>query len=114
MENNFELLKIEDKNKQEELIVVLNIIDKAQLEIEKISKSIEDYKTNLQNEMAKYDILNLETDNFKISRVLESKRISLDSKSVKENYPEIYEKYSKESTVKEHLRVTKKKIKEVN
>lgn len=114
MENNYELLKIDNKEKQQDLMIVLDNINKAQLEIEKINIKIDEFKAILLSEMSKHDILNLETENFKISRVLESKRITLDGKAIKEYYPDIYEKHSKESTVKEYLRVTKKKIKEGN
>lgn len=43
------------------------------------------------------------TDRLSITRVLETSKKSFDSKKFKEDYPELFEKYQKESVTKEHL-----------
>lgn len=43
------------------------------------------------------------TDCLSITRVLETSKKSFDSKKFKEDYPELFEKYQKESVTKEHL-----------
>lgn len=43
------------------------------------------------------------TESLSVTRVLEQTKKSFDSKKFKEDYPELYEKYQKESITKEHL-----------
>lgn len=113
---NLELYKIDN---HEEAIKVHNMLalqDKIEKEILSYETKIKELKsTNEQSKqllleaMEKYDIKSLETDNFKITRILPSTRTTIDSKKLKEQEPDIYNKYLKVSEVKTYLKITEKK-----
>lgn len=118
--NNLELLKIENEtelNDVQQLMTLQDAIESEILNLDNIIKTLksksENNKASLLEQMQKYDIKTLDTENFKITRVDETTRVTVDSKSLKENEPEIYEKYSKKSTVKANLRITLKTKKEL-
>lgn len=113
---NLELYKIDNQNelmKVEKLLQLQNTVDLELLQANDVIKQLkersESVKQDLLNAMTKYDIKSLETERFKITRVNETTKKTIDSKKLKEEYPDVYEKYSKESTVKAYLKITEKK-----
>ena len=63
-------------------------------------------RESLMKAMQENGISEYETDKLKITLIAESTRTTLDSKAIKENYPEIYEKHQKTSTIKPTIRIT--------
>ena len=63
-------------------------------------------RESLMKAMVENGITEYSTDKIKITYVAESTRTTLDSKAIKENYPEIYEKHQKTSTIKPTIRIT--------
>lgn len=115
MNENLELLKIDNQQELlnvEQLLKLQNAIETQILDLDETIKSLkaksESNKNSLLSAMSKYDIKSLNSESFKITRVNETVRVTLDSKAIKENHPDIYEKYSKQSVVKSHLRISAK------
>lgn len=111
---NIELLKIEDESERALIIQEsqqLDVIEKAivlqELELKKMQDKQKTIKEKLIGAMKKYDVKSFNTDNFKITLVETTTRISFDSTRFKEEHPELYEDYKKISTVKDSLRITK-------
>ena len=69
-------------------------------------------KESLLNEMKNRGLKTFEKNGVKITYVAPSKRTTLDSKGIKEKYPDIYDEFSKTSEVKESLRITLEGAKE--
>lgn len=115
MNENLELLKIDNQQELlniEELLTLQNAIETQILDLDETIKSLkaksESNKNSLLSAMSKYDIKSLNSESFKITRINETVRVTLDSKAIKENHPDIYEKYSKQSVVKSYLRISAK------
>lgn len=115
MNDNLELLKIDNQQELsnvEELLKLQNAIETQILDLDETIKTLkaksESNKNSLLSAMSKYDIKSLNSESFKITRINETVRVTLDSKAIKENYPDIYEKYSKQSVVKSYLRISAK------
>lgn len=115
MNENLELLKIDNQQELlniEELLTLQNAIETQILDLDETIKSLkaksESNKNSLLSAMSKYDIKSLNSESFKITRINETVRVTLDSKAIKENHPDIYEKYSKQSVVKSYLRISTK------
>lgn len=75
-------------------------------------KAIKDYEekkeemiVNIKKAMLENGVLKWETDNMSITYVAPVKKITLDSKWLKEEMPEIYNQYSKETTTSDSLRI---------
>lgn len=93
---------------QNELSIVARQIEKIEFQLTQFNKLQDTYKTlkkKLYDLMDEYDVKKWETDHVVITRILPSKRESLDSKKVKEDYPEIYEAYKKVSNVAGSVRI---------
>lgn len=115
MNDNLELLKIDNQQELlniEELLKLQNAIETQILDLDETIKTLkaksESNKNSLLSSMSKYDIKSLNSESFKITRINETVRVTLDSKAIKENHPDIYEKYSKQSVVKSYLRISAK------
>lgn len=113
---NLELLKISNENElktvENNLITItnneLNIL-KAEEQLKELKLHNDNLKKYIFDKMKEYDIKSLETPSFKITRIDETTRVTLDSKRIKEEEPLLYEKYSKVSKVKGYVKLTKKK-----
>lgn len=68
----------------------------------------EELKSALLQEMESRGLKTFENDGVKVTYVAPSKKITLDSKGIKEKYPDIYKEFSKESETKASLRITLK------
>lgn len=113
---NIELLKIDNENDRgltitnmEQLDVIEKIIAEKEESIKELKVQQESIKAILLDTMIKYDVKTFNTENYKITRVDETVRNTVDSKALKEFEPEIYNKYLKQSKVKASLRITKLK-----
>jgi hypothetical protein len=73
--------------------------------INRIQSEIENMKAQIKEEMEKRGIESFKCEDFYISIYKAHKRKSFDSKKFKEDFPEIYEKYQKESEVKSCLNI---------
>lgn len=81
----------------------LIIVQKA--EIEAIEKQQENLKQFLMQQMAENGVKKWETDNIIVTYIAPSFRCSIDSKKLKEEMPEIFNKYQKESEVKSSIKI---------
>lgn len=68
-----------------------------------------DMKEQLQKVMEAYAIDKIDNDILKINYIKASTKFSVDSKQLKEDYPNIYEECLKTSNVKAHIKVEIKK-----
>lgn len=73
--------------------------------INRIQAEIETMKSQIKEEMEKRNIETFKCDKFTIFVKKEHTRTSFDSKKFKDDFPEIYEKYKKESTVKSSINI---------
>ena len=80
-------------------------------EKKKIELQEQELKEAIIKGMEESGLTQLETDTIKIIYVAETSRVSLDSKIIKEKYPEIYNENLKTTKVKPQLRITLKENK---
>lgn len=79
------------------------IVQKA--EIEAIEKRQEDLKAFLLEQMEKAGVKKWETGNIAVTYVAPSTRVTIDSKRLKEEQPEVYNSYTKVTETKQSLRI---------
>ena len=88
-------------------IAVVKDYEGAMLEYLRLEAEIKAFKEKFSDVVLKTMQENgdksYKTDCLSITRVLETSKKSFDSKKFKEDYPELFEKYQKESVTKEHL-----------
>lgn len=77
-------------------------------EKKKIESKEQELKDAILKAMEENGMTQLDTDLIKITYMAESTRTSLDTKAIKEKYPEIYNDNLKETKVKSQLRITLK------
>lgn len=95
-----------------ELQVQVNKVALFEKELEKadrIKKELEKVKQNIKKHMIDNAIKSIDLPNTKITISSDSVRRSIDSNKLKEEMPEVYEKYQKETLVQGSLRITFKK-----
>lgn len=73
--------------------------------INRIQSEIENMKAQIKEEMEKRNIESFKCDTFTITIKKEYTRTSFDSKKFKDDFPEIWEKYKKESVVKSSINI---------
>ena len=76
--------------------------------VNKIESKEQELKDAILKAMEENGMTQLDTDLIKITYMAESTRTSLDTKAIKEKYPEIYNDNLKETKVKSQLRITLK------
>ncbi len=79
-----------------------------QVDLQTAQKRDSDLRTQLKTVMAETGTKNWESELFSITYVAPSTRVIVDSKRLKEENPELYSKYSKESKVTDSVRITLK------
>lgn len=81
------------------------IIQVTKSELESKEKDLDTLKAFLLSEMQTNSVKKWETDNIVITFVEQSERVTIDSKRMKEESPELYKKYSKTSIVKPNIKI---------
>lgn len=116
MNNELELLRIDDEQDRQKTLQLMDLQNKLELEVALIQTSLKELETKAKNNkelllalFQKYNIKSLETLNYKFTRIDETSRVSVDSKKLKEVYPQIYQECSKVSKVSANIRITAKK-----
>lgn len=117
-EENVELLKINNSDIKNQVIALLKNDEMLNSQIALAEEKIKDIQDQIKQKrelllelMTKYDVKSIKNDLFTYTRVNESIRTTVDSKKLKEVYPDIYDEVKKETTVKASLRITKRKEK---
>ena len=85
---------------------------RAQKELKKQEELL---KANLLNQMKEHDIkqIKIEEENIVIDYILPSSRESIDSRRLREEKPDIYDEYCKISAVKDYVKITEGRKKNV-
>lgn len=91
-----------------ELAEAEEIIKRIEEKKKQAEEDAKHYREQLLKAMEERSIKSFENDKIKITYVAPAKRITLDSKGIKEKYPDIYEEFSKETESKASLRITLK------
>lgn len=102
------------KEESNEIAVLANQVERFELQLQQfkeIEKQYKEMKDKLYAAMEVNNIKKFETEHIVITRILPSTRESLDSKKIKADHPELFEKYKKVSTVSGSVRI---KLKEAN
>lgn len=86
-------------------MIVFNAIRENELAVKQIKQSTDKLKADLLKAMEEYGIKSINNDLVSISYVAPSKRVTVDSKALKEEMPEVFKEYSKISDVKASIRV---------
>ena len=81
------------------------IISMYEREMKTIKKEYDEYKKALLEAMENYGVKKIDTDDFVVSYVAPTERITLDSKKVEAEYPDVYRECMKISDVKSSVRV---------
>lgn len=79
--------------------------------IEKLEKDIKLFKKMVLNEMEEKGIKKFDNGEISITYIEPYNKNTVDSKKLKEELPDVYKKYSKESEVKASVKIVKKEIK---
>lgn len=80
--------------------------------VDEIKAKVEDLKSGLYDLMEQYNVKSWKGEKLSITRVLPSVSVSVDSKKLKESYPDIYKECLKQSKRKGSLKITVKGGKE--
>lgn len=102
------------KEESNEIAVLANQVERFELQLQQfkeIEKQYKEMKDKLYAAMEVNNIKKFETEHIVITRILPSTRESLDSKKIKADHPELFEKYKKVSTVSGSVRI---ELKEAN
>lgn len=81
---------------------------KLDREIKELQSQISKQRAKCLEILEKANLNEYENTTAKFTKTSESKRITVDSKKLKEDYLEIFNQYSKETTVKATLRIIEK------
>lgn len=103
-----EMLEVIKENESGQLVVTKDACDVIVLyetQMKEIKKQYDTYKRALLEAMEAYGIKKIDTDDFVVTYVEPTERITLDSKRVEKEYPEVYEECMKVSDVKSSVRV---------
>ena len=101
----FEIIK---KNENGDLVVAkqaCDMISACERQMKQIKKQYDEYKQALLEAMEQNGITKIDTDDFVVSYVAPTERITLDSKKVEAEHPEVYKACMKVSDVKASVRV---------
>jgi len=79
--------------------------------IEKLEEVVKLFKEAVLSEMQLKGIKKFDNGQISITYIEPTTRVSVDSKKLKEELPDVYKKYSKESVVKASIKISKKEIK---
>jgi len=90
---------------QDKAAAVIQKITLLLMEKAKIDEAEKDMREQLQAAMDVYDIKSFVNDNIKITYIEESTRNTIDSRKLKDQMPEIYEKFTKSSAVKAFVKI---------
>ena len=88
-----------------ETLPVLQKIQELEVQAKKIELQEKALKENLLKAMEKHDIKKWDNEVMIVTYVAPTTRTSIDSKKLKEDMPEVVEKYSKTSNVKSSIRI---------
>lgn len=113
-ERKGEIYKYEVELKEDsisEIASLEQVIKKLDQQVKEAKAKQEELKSALLQEMEARGLKTFEKNGVKITYVAPSTRTTLDSKGVKEKYPDIYEEFSKETETKASLRITLKEDK---
>lgn len=83
----------------------ISAISKQKKELEEKEKEV---RAALEAAMGQFGIKSFENDILKVTYVAPTKKTTIDSKALKKDHPDVYEKYAKTSDVKASVRITVK------
>ena len=101
----FEIIK---ENADGNLVVAkqaCDMISACERQMKQIKKQYDEYKQALLEAMEQYGIRKIDTEDFVVSYIGATERVTLDSKRVEAEYPEVYKECQKVSDVKASVRV---------
>ena len=91
-----------------EVLTITKAIANIQKEKEKLDEENQKMRSELEKAMNAYGVTTFENEFVKITHVDATTKVSVDSKKLKSELPDIYEKYSKVSDVKGYVKITVK------
>ena len=100
-----ELIKIENGIALLDNTEFVNEFIKEQKLVDALNESIKIKKEMLLKEMEDKNILKIDTDTLNINYIAQSERETFDSKSFREDNPDLYDEYVKFSPVKSSIRI---------
>lgn len=83
----------------------INTIVEIEKELKKLKSLKDNYTSKLLEQMAAQDIIKIDLPELAITRVEETTKETFDSKSFRENHPDLYDEYVKISIVKPSIRI---------
>lgn len=83
-------------------------LHKSLVDLDRAQKSIDSYKASLYESLSSDGIKSIRSPLFNISLTSESSRILLDSKSFKKDHADLFDKYSKQTSVKGGIKISLK------
>lgn len=101
-----ETLEIIEQDRQDVFVKLQAQIQSHKDMLAELQKQEEDFKSEMIKKMKENGIKSFDLENVKITYITPTEREGIDSKLLKVELPEIYEKYKKETQVKEQLKIT--------
>ena len=100
-----EIIKETDDGKLVIAKEACEVISTFERQMKEIKKQYDAYKQALLDAMETHGIKKIDTDDFVVSYVAPTERVSLDAKKVEAEYPDVYRECIKVSDVKSSVRV---------
>ena len=103
-----EMIEVIKENEDGKLVIAkeaCDIISTFERQMKEIKKQYDEYKGALLSAMETYGVKKIETDDFIVSYTAPTEMITLDSKKVENEYPDVYSECIKVSDVKSSVRV---------
>lgn len=100
-----EIVNSGEKQLPAELDKLLNQLTLVQIEIDEAEKKKKEFRKRLHESLNEFGLAKLENDNILITKRDAYVRESFDSKRFKDEYPELYEEFKKESNVSESIQI---------
>lgn len=91
-----------------EVLTITKAIANIQREKERLDEENQKMRTELEKAMNAYGVTTFENEFVKITHIDATTKVSVDSKKLKSELPDIYAKYSKVSDIKGYVKITVK------
>lgn len=97
---------LQEFNKDEKALAIMKQFSAIMKQKKELENQEKEARTALEAAMGQFGIKSFENDIIKVTYVAPTTKTTIDSKLLKMNLPEVYEKYAKTSNVKASVRIT--------
>ena len=99
---------MQEFNKDSNALAIMQQISAISKQKKKLEDKEKEVRAALEAAMGQFGIKSFENDILKVTYVAPTTKTTIDSKALKKDKPDVYEKYAKTSNVKASVRITVK------